>query len=239
MRVEAVMTSPVVSVERATPIADAARLMLANEISGLPVVSSEGALVGIVSEGDFLRRGELGTERKRPRWLEFLAGPGRLAEDYVRSHGRHVDEVMTEAVATVTPDTPLEDAVEIMAKRRIKRLPVVAGGRLIGIVTRSDLLRALTAALPADAAPTDDRRIRAAIEAQLDKADWLGNGLIRVAVADGTVTLDGAIFDERQRQAARVLAENVPGVKSVVDQLVWIEPMSGFVVMPPEGRPIG
>ncbi|MCC7276252.1 MAG: CBS domain-containing protein [Alphaproteobacteria bacterium] len=233
MKVAEVMTTPVISVEPSTGIAEAARLMIAHRISGLPVVARDGVLVGMVSEGDFLRRGELGTERKRSSWLELLVGTGRSAGDYVQSHGRKIGEVMTQDVVTTSRDTPLEEVVEIMSRRRIKRLPVLEGGKLVGIVTRSDLLRALTRVLPAAAtAPTDDERIHDAIVAELGRHSWAGRGLIRVHVAGGAVELTGAIFDERARLAARVVAENVPGVISVSDQLVWVEPMSGMAILP-------
>jgi len=241
MQVSDVMTSPVISVEPSASIGAAARLMLANKISGLPVVDQSGAPVGIVSEGDFLRRGELGTERKRPRWLEFFIGPGKSAEEYIQAHSRKVEEVMTPGVVSVGPEATLDEAVETLIRHRIKRLPVVREGKLVGIVTRSDLLKALTRVLPDGtlAPPSSDERIRATIEAELGRQDWAGNGLIRVEVIDGVVELTGTIFDERQRRAAHVLAENVQGVKSVTDSLVWIEPVSGFVVMPSDDRKIG
>ncbi len=234
MIVDNVMTSPVISVEPSTPIAEAAKLMLAQRISGLPVVGRDGRLIGVVSEGDFLRRGELGTERKRPWWLEFLVSPGRIADEYVHTHGRRVEEVMSADVVTTRRDAPLEDVIETMGRRRIKRLPVVEGDKLVGIVTRSDVLRALAQTLPA-AAPQamDDAQIRAAILEELARQRW-GGGFIRVDVRNGAVELTGSTFDDRERMAARVIAENIPGVKSVTDQMVWIEPISGMVILPPE-----
>lgn len=234
MRVANVMTSPVISVEPTTSIADAARLMLAQHISGLPVVAKDGTLAGMVTEGDFLRRAELGTQVKRSWWLELLVSPGTEAEEYVHAHGRKVEEVMTRDVLTTTPDAPLSQIVETMTSARVKRLPVVENGKLVGIISRSDLLRALAAALPsAPVAQTDDARLRAAILGELAKQPWSGSGLVRVHVANGVCELRGTIFDERERMAARVCAENVPGVAGVVDQLVWVEPMSGMVILPP------
>jgi len=234
MLVEAIMTTPVISVAPSTPIPDAARLMLAHRISGLPVVASDGALVGMVSEGDFLRRGELGTQRKRSWWLELLVGPGTIADDYVRAHGRKVGEVMSSDIETTRRNATLDEVVETMSRRRIKRLPVVENGKLVGIVSRSDLLRAMADALPiADAAVVDDERIRTDILSELARQSW-GGQMIHVHVDHGAVELSGAIFDERERQAAHVVAENVPGVRSVSDQLAWIEPMSGIVITPSE-----
>ena len=238
MQVKDVMTPRVVSVEPTATIETAARLMLARHISGLPVVRADGTLVGMVTEGDFLRRAEIGTESRRPGWLAFLAGSGRMAAEYVSPHSRRVEEVMTKGAVTARPEDSLEAAVDVMVRRRIKRLPVLEGGRLVGIVARSDILRAFARRAPLHrAAHAGDDEIRAAVRAEFERQNWARNGLIRVEVEDGTVELNGTILDERQRAASRVLAENVPGVRRVVDKLVWIEPMSGMVVLPPDEEP--
>ena len=125
MKAKDVMTQRVISIAPDANVLQAARLMLQNRISGLPVVDAAGALVGIVTEGDFLRRSELGTEKQRPRWLEFLIGPGKLASEYVQASGRKVEEIMTTDLHTIGEDTPLEDVVHLMEKHRVKRLPVM------------------------------------------------------------------------------------------------------------------
>ena len=135
MRAKDVMTTHVLTIGSDASVMQAAQLMLKNQISGLPVVDATGALVGIVTEGDFLRRGEIGTGHRRPRWLEFLIGPGRLAGEYVRACGRKVDEIMSTDLHTIAEDTPLADVVDLMERYRIKRLPVVQGRRLVGIVS--------------------------------------------------------------------------------------------------------
>jgi len=140
-----VMTRGVIAVSSDASAMQAAVLMLKHEISGLPVVDQDGTLVGIVTEGDFLRRSELGTQRRRPRWLEFLIGPGRLASDYVHACGRTVADIMTPEPCTATEWTPLEEVVQLMERHRIKRVPIVCTRRLVGIVTRADLLRAFAA----------------------------------------------------------------------------------------------
>ena len=235
MKVVEVMTRRVVSVRPDTPVTEAARLMLQDDISGLPVINASGDLVGIVTEGDFLRRTETGTERRRPRWLEFLLGPGRLAEEYVHTHGRRVEEVMTRDVATVTEDTSLDEVVRLMESRRIKRLPVVRGRQIVGIVSRANLLRAL-AALITEAAPSaaTDTAIRERLLAELEKQTWSPRASTNLLVRNGVVDLWGVIFDEREREAMRVAVENVPGVKEVRDHLVWVEPYSGFAIEAPE-----
>jgi CBS domain-containing protein len=227
------MTRNVITVGVDEPIMHAVRLMLQNRISGLPVLDGSGSLVGMVTEGDFLRRGELGTQRHRPQWLEFLIGPGRLASEYVRACGRKVGEIMTPAPHTITEDASLESVVETMERHRIKRLPVVRDGRLVGIVSRANLLHALASLAREVSAPVgDDSAIREKILATCSHQPWAPQ--INVVVRNGVVELWGAIMDERERQAFVVAAENVAGVKAVHDHLVWVEPMSGMALLSAE-----
>lgn len=234
MLVGTIMTSPAITVTASCSVAEAAKLMLDNRISGLPVVDAKGALVGIVSEGDFLRRSELNTERKRSWLLEWLTSSGKIAAEYVRTHGRRVEEVMTTQVSTIAPTASISDAVRLMERQDIKRLPVIANGMLVGIVARSDLLRALSQALPADSTSAGDAQIQAAIDAELAKQSWSRSGFIHCHVADGVAELTGTIFDERERLAAKVAVENIAGVTSVRDLLVWVDPYYGIAMPPPE-----
>jgi CBS domain-containing protein len=239
MKAKDVMTSPVVSVEADTPVLQAIRIMLQRRMSGLPVVDKEGRLIGIVTEGDFLRRAETGTQRRRARWLEFLVGPGRLAEEYTRSHGRKVDEVMTPDPVTVTEDAALEDIVKLMEKRQIKRVPVVRGERVVGIVSRANLLHAL-ASVSREAKPAaqTDEAIRARLVEELGKQPWVPVALVNPMVRSGVVELWGTITDERERQALVVAAENIPGVKAVRDHLAWVDPSSGMVIYQSNEEPV-
>jgi predicted transcriptional regulator len=209
--------------------------MLQNDISGLPVLDADGRLVGMITEGDLLRRAETATQRRRPRWIEFFVGPGRLAEEYVHSHGRKVSELMTAEPVSVTEETPLEEVVTLMEKRRIKRLPVVRGDKVVGIVSRANLLHAL-ARLSGEAHPVkpDDRAIRERLQAELNKQGWAPVIPLEIIVRDGVVDLWGSITDERERQALIVAAETVPGVKGVNDHLVWVDAMSGMAFLAPE-----
>jgi CBS domain-containing protein len=227
MQVRDVMTRNVISVKTDESIVSAAQLMLQNRISGLPVVDAVGKLVGIVTEGDFLRRGEIGTKRRRPKWLEFIIGPGRLAEEYVREAGRKVDDVMTPDPLTVTEDDSLEKVVTLMERHRIKRLPVVRNGQMVGIISRANLMHALASlARNAPAPAGDDAAIRDAAMAALARLGWaLG---VNVVVKNGVAELWGTIMDEREREGSVVAVENIPGVKVVHDHLVWVEPMSGM-----------
>ena len=235
MKAKDVMTTNVVSVQSGTSITQAVRLMLQKRISGLPVVDDAGQLVGVVTEGDFVRRAETSTEKHRPRWLELLLGPGRLADDYVRTHGRKVEEIMTRDPVTAVEDTSLDEIVKMMEKRQIKRVPVVRGRQLIGIVSRANLLHAL-ASLTRDVKFSDigDAAIRDKLLAELRKQPWAPVGALNVTVRNGIVELWGTITDERERQALVVAAENIPGVKGVRDHLAWIDVHSGVVITPDE-----
>jgi CBS domain-containing protein len=239
MKAKDIMTSRVVSVEADIPILQAVRIMLQRRVSGLPVVDNDGHLVGIITEGDFLRRAETGTQRRRPRWLEFLVGPGRLAAEYTRSHGRKVGEVMTRDPVTVTEHTALEDIVKLMEKRQIKRVPVVLGPYVVGIVSRANLLHAL-ASVAREAKPVeqDDEAIRARLVEELEKQPWAPVAVINPIVRNGVVELWGTITDERERQALVVAAENIPGVKAVRDQLAWIDAASGMVIYQSGEEPV-
>jgi CBS domain-containing protein len=231
-----VMSRNPIAVTAEAGLAEALRLMFDHRISGLPVVDGKAGLVGILTEGDLLRRSEIGTAGQRSRWLDLLTMTGRLASDYVRTHTRRVSEIMTSDVVSVAEDTPLTEVVHLMERHRIKRVPVLRDGALVGIVSRADLLHALQRLLVAEPkAAASDETIRRHVLAELARAPWAPHGLT-VDVANGVVTLNGVILDEQKRSALRVAAENVPGVKAVADRIVWVEPHSGMVFAPPSGR---
>lgn len=231
MKASDIMTSNPVSIRPDSSVMEAVRLMLQRRFSGLPVTDQTGAVVGIVTEGDLLRRAETGTQRRRPRWIEFMIGPGRLASEYAHACGHKVDEVMTRSVLTIPEDMPLDQIVTMMEQHRIKRLPVVRNGKLVGIVSRANLLRALASVMrETKAGSTDDAAVRQRLLDELGRQTWAPNALIDVVVRNGVVHLWGSILDERQRQGIRVAAENTVGVKSVEDHLVWVEPTSGMVI---------
>jgi CBS domain-containing protein len=235
MKVADVMTRQVITIERDAPVQRAIRLLLQNRISGLPVVDATGRLEGIVTEGDFLHRAETGTQRRRPRWVEFLIGPGKLASEYVQTHSRFVADVMTTDAYTVTEDTSLEEVVRLMEKYHVKRFPVVKGDKVVGIISRANLLRALASvASELPATSSDDAAIREAFFQELSRQPWAPRTSINPVVRNGVVELWGNIFDEREREALRVMAQNLSGVKGVQDHLVWVDPASGFIGLSPE-----
>lgn len=231
-----IMTQNVITVSPETTVAAAAETMLDHHISGLPVIEN-GKLIGIVTEGDFLRRAEIGTEQgKRPSWLQFLLGSGRAAADYVQAHGRKVTDVMTRDPRTVSESTPLQDLVATMEAHHVKRLPVMRDGKLVGIVTRANLLRAIsTVARDVIGPAASDEDVRARLIVKLMEADWRPDGL-QVVVRDGVAHLHGIITDDRARQAVIVAAETTPGVKAVRDHLVLLHSWAGVYALSPEDQ---
>jgi CBS domain-containing protein len=233
MRAHQIMTRPVITVTPDTTIVEAATVMLQRHVSGLPVVDASGKLVGVVSEGDFIRRAEIGTGRRRGRWLRFVLGPGKSASDFVHEHGRRVSEIMSTSPFTITEDTALAEIVALMEKNHVKRLPV-RGHQLVGIVSRANLLRAVASLARQIPDPTaDDDHIRNRVIDALEKNDWCPFGL-GVIVKDGIVHLSGVITEEGSRQAAVVAVENVQGVHKVHDHLCWVDTMSGMYLNSPE-----
>ena len=234
MRAHQIMTRKVITVGPDCSIADAANLMLRNHVSGLPVLDKVGDLIGIVSEGDFLRRSEIGTQRKRPSWLQFLTSTGRLADEFVDERGRKIGDVMTRDPVTVSDDTPLDEMVALMESKGVKRLPVMRSGKMVGIVTRANLLQAVASMAKEIPDPTsDDDHIRSRLLKIYDATDWRPIGL-QVAVRNGIVHLYGLIGDDRARRAAVVAAENIAGVKEVHDHICLVDTWSGYYVESPE-----
>jgi CBS domain-containing protein len=237
MKAHQIMTRKVITIAPEALISDAARLMIDYHVSGLPVVDDAGRLVGIVTERDFLRRQEVGTQRKRPRWLEFMRGPGRQAIDFVREAGRKVSEIMSPEVYSVIPDAELSDIVDVMERHHIKRVPVVQGDRLVGIVSRQNFVEAIAdASRDLSHVGSSDALIRRRIVAALRQSDWTPVGL-DVRVKDGVVDINGFITDDNVRRAIVVAAENVAGVTRVDDHLCWVDPMSGLYFPPDTDRP--
>ncbi|MGM0701363.1 MAG: CBS domain-containing protein [Pseudomonadota bacterium] len=216
-----VMTPNVITVEPDTDVREIARLLLENHISAVPVVNEEQAVLGIVSEGDLMRRVENGTERRKSWWLKSLFHGAGDAGDYVKSHGRKASEIMTRDLITITEDTPLNRIARLLEKHHIKRVPVVRDGRLVGIVSRANLLRGFSATAPdADTPVTaDDREIRDAILKEVDKNTSVWVDRINVIVADGAVQLWGLVESQEEQMAVQVAAENTPGVKKIENNL--------------------
>jgi CBS domain-containing protein len=210
-----VMTTQTVTASPDTPVSEIARLMLERHISAVPILDEHGKLIGIVSEGDLLRRYESGTERKRSRWAEVFKDTSRLADEYVKSHGRKAKDVMTSVMITVDESTPLHKIVDIFESRAIKRVPVMRENRLVGIVSRTNLLQALVSAASGDEESLrDDRSIRARLLAELQDKAWRPSNIL---VTNGVVHFWGQVLSDSEREAMRIAAENIPGVRGVKD----------------------
>jgi CBS-domain-containing membrane protein len=194
--------------------------MLTHRISAVPVLDGQRRLVGILSEGDLLRRAETGTQRRRSWWGMFGLGSEQLAAEFVRSHGRKVADVMSRNVITAREDTPAPEIARLMETHGIKRVPIVADGKLVGIVSRADFLTALTGVQQAaTAANRDDAALRAAIVARLGRMPWIQPSIVNVAVRDGIVELTGLTDSHAQRRAVRIVVETTPGVRTVQDNM--------------------
>jgi CBS domain-containing protein len=236
MKASDVMTRKVITTVPSASVAQAARLMVQQRISGLPVVDADGAVVGMVTQGDLLRRVEIGTDRTRAGFFARLFAPGQLADEYVHTHSARVGDVMTGDIVSAAPSTPLAEIVALLQAHQVRRLPIVEQGRLVGIVSRADLLKALLQPVSAESAQgvPSDSAIRQRILERIHEQSWAPTACIDVKVESGIAELCGVFMDGRERQALRVLAETTPGVKAVRDRLVWIEPISGTLIDIPE-----
>lgn len=230
MKASDIMTSPVITVGPDASVTEIAQLLFDRRISAVPV-TQDGRLAGLVSEADLLHRREIGTDHAAPRgswWLRLFSADSSPAE-YVKSHARYARDIMTRDVVTVTPDTPVAEIATLLETRGIKRVPVVREGRLAGIISRSNLVQALAAKAPPEAAyPEDDHAIRARLLAELERQPWWrGRVAANVIVTDGIVHLWGTLESEDERQAARVAAENIPGVRGVEDHRFRMSALPG------------
>ncbi|WP_429925678.1 CBS domain-containing protein [Agrobacterium vitis] len=231
LTVLSIMTSDPTTIGPEAKIWEAANMMLDRHISGLPVVGEDGHLLGIISESDFLRRGEIHTDARHGLWRTLFSSRGTLAEDYAKAFGQDVGEVMSSPAVIVEPGTTVEAAADLMARNNIKRLPVIRDGKVVGIVTRSDIMGALVRELARYSATKTDADIGNALEAELARHRW--GDAITIRVAAGVVTLEGRVLDAREKTALRVAAENTTGVKRVDDRIEVVQPLD--MPVPPPG----
>jgi CBS domain-containing protein len=219
MQAKDIMSSPVVTVTPDASVAEVAALLLEKRISGVPVVDQTGQIAGIISEGDLLRRVETNTQRHRPHWLEMLLGQSGDAGSFIKSHASRVGDVMSHDVIASHPEASLRDIAELMERHGIKRVPIVDGGRLVGIISRANLVQGLLADRKSSTEHPDDDQIRAKLNDLLRTQPWIDHNRINVVVSNGTVQLWGTVQDDEQRRALMVAAESIAGVRSVEDHL--------------------
>ena len=225
------MTQPAITVRETDKIQFAIEVMLQNGISGLPVINNTGALIGMITEGDLLRRVEIGTEKVRPHWLEYLIGPGKLADEYTHAHSQMVGDVMNTNVISATPAATLQSIAELMRSKHIKRIPIVENDRLIGIIGRTELLRAISKTYSTLLnAPCPDSDIKSRLLTELQGTQWAPCNTISIAVSNGIVTLGGMITDGRERKALHSAALRTAGVKQVHDHMTWVDLSTGTVI---------
>jgi CBS-domain-containing membrane protein len=222
MNASDIMVSDVITVKSSGTVQEVAELLLRNRISALPVVDDAGKLVGMVSEGDLIHRGDAGTGHDRPWWLRLLMGRDVLAAEFVRENSRTVADVMTRGVISAVPDTPVADVAMTLERHRIKRVPIVHNGKIVGIVSRANLIQALAAARNDVLPPQriDDAALREKIFSRLRSEPWAKPSLVNVTVSDGTVDLWGIVDTPAEKQALRVAVQVTPGVKAVNDNLI-------------------
>jgi CBS domain-containing protein len=224
MQVRDVMTSRVITVHPDTSVEDIARRLLEHGISAVPVTEKDGTLVGIVSEGDLMRRSELGTDRRPSWWLNLLLETEERAARYAKTHGRLARDVMTSPVITVDEDTDLAEVAQLLEKRRVKRLPVLRDGKLVGIVSRANLLQGLAVHRTGKPVDASDRVIRNSILSALRKDAGVRDELVNVTVSGGVVHLWGAVPSEQELKALRVVVENTEGVRDVQNNVGILPP---------------
>jgi CBS domain-containing protein len=221
MKASDVMVSQVITVGPDTTVHEIANILLSNRISAVPVVDDLGALIGIVSEGDLIHRVEAGSERHHSWWLRLMGDRGALAHDFLKSHAVKAADVMTKGVITASPDLPLGELASLLEKCRIKRVPIVENGKLVGIVSRANLLQALAALrrdIPVEPRP-EDSVLRERVLSEIRSKLWASASQINVIVHNGVVELWGGVDAKDEKDALRVAAELTPGVRTVADYI--------------------
>jgi CBS domain-containing protein len=220
-----IMTTDVVTARPDTDIGEIARLMVERRISALPIVVDDGHIVGIVTESDLLHRQENDTERKRKWWVELVSDAEARSREYLKSHGHKAQDLMSRVVVTIPDDAPLAHVAQLLDSHRIRRVPVLRDGRLVGIISRADLVRALATVLAKPGpSPVDDATLHKTIYDALRKERWINTLYVTFTVDNGAVELRGFADSATQRDALRVLVEGVPGVRSVTNKVVAYRP---------------
>lgn len=219
MKAADVMTKDVITVRPEAPVREIAALMTEKRISGVPVVGADGRLIGILSETDLLHRAETGTERQRKWWLGMFQDADSMARAYAKAHGLKAGDIMTTTIVTVGANTELHEVADLLEKRKLKRVPVVEDGRLVGMITRGDLVRALAGVKTMAPTQSDDRTLLKAIDARMRAQPWLNANMIAVSVENGVAELRGLVPSADQQRALRILVEETPGLVRVEDNL--------------------
>jgi len=218
MQARDIMNRDVVTFAPATTVAEAATTLATRHISAAPVLAADGTVLGMVTEGDLWRRPEIGTERRHSWWEPLFADSRTLAQEYIKSHGHKVEDVMTHDVVSVAEDAPLGEVVALLERKRIKRVPVVAAGKLVGLISRGDIVRLVAEAAAQRSSvppPRNDDEVRRIIAERMRAEPWIAGAPLNVIVRDGRVEITGWVQNEAQRHALDILIEEVPGVREL------------------------
>ena len=230
MKAQDIMTRDVTTVSPDTSVRDIAALMMEKHISGVPVLTNNGKIIGMVSQSDLLHRAELGTERKHKWWFRTFADSNALAREYAKAHGLKAHDIMSRYVVSVRDDAELRDVADILDSHRIKRVPVVQEGRLVGIITRGDLVRALSQVQISKAAKKiDNAALHKTLHHRIRTQPWINDSYINLTVNDGVVELWGLVVSTDQQAALRTLVEETEGVSRVEDKLSIAGPLRGGI----------
>jgi CBS domain-containing protein len=230
MKAHDIMTRDVTTVSPDTSVRDIAALMMEKHISGVPVLTNNGKIIGMVSQSDLLHRAELGTERKHKWWFRTFADSNALAREYAKAHGLKAHDIMSRYVVAVRDDAELRDVADILDSHRIKRVPVVQEGRLVGIITRGDLVRALSQVQISKAAKKiDNAALHKTLHDRIRTQPWMNDSYINLTVNDGVVELWGYVVSTDQHNALRALVEETDGVSRVEDKLSVAGPLRGGI----------
>ncbi len=219
MKIIEIMTKDVVTVAPDTPVQEIARLMAQKHISGVPVVDADGTMTGIVSHSDLLHRPETGTEPRRRRWIDLFADPDTLARAYTKTHGMKARDIMTRKVVWVDAQSDLRDAADVLDKRDVKRVPVLENNRIVGILSRGDVVRAFAMQPPRQAGQVSDAAVQTAIQKRFAEQNWLDATFVSVSVRDGVAELSGIIRSKAQLAAVETMVEETSGVTAIRNAL--------------------
>jgi CBS domain-containing protein len=228
MRAKHVMTYPVITATAHQTVREVAQILSKHHISAVPIVDDGGKLIGLVSEGDLVHRVEIGTQVRRSWWLSIFTSNAQLAEEYARGHARKVQDVMTQDVITVAQGTPLSEIARIFERNRIKRVPVLDKDKLVGIVTRANLVQAIASAPQEKRPPPKDEELRDRILKHLERQVWVNPAMLNVTVESATVSLWGMVKSESERNAVRVAVEAIADCKTINNNIT-LEPAPAWI----------
>ena len=216
MQAQDIMTRNVIAAAPDASVEAVAALMMKNHISAVPILDAEGKVLGLISEGDLMRRVEGAEKRHKSWWLSLFSGTADTAADFVAMRSRRASDIMSHPVETVAPEMPVADIARLLEKKRIKRVPVVEGGRMIGIVSRANLLQALST-VPVEKVDTraSDRERRDIVQAALARVPGLNPAHLNVVVENGRVDVWGLAGSDAEENAVRVALDNIEGLGEV------------------------